>query len=85
MLRLPVTNKMSKQLEKKISDQQKVIDELLVVIDTAQSAIRRAESTIKDEGDFKYVINQSAKWVLSFKYNSNELDDQEMQIRAQTI
>lgn len=76
---------MSKQLEKKISDQQKTIDELLVVIDTAQSAIRRAESTIKDKVDFDYVINQSAKWVLSFNYKSYELRDQEMQIRAQTI
>lgn len=76
---------MSKQLEKKISDQQKTIDELLVVIDTAQSAIRRAQSTLKDKQDLDYVINQSAKWVLSFKHNSTELREQEMQIIAQTI
>ena len=43
------------------------IDELLVVIDTAQAALRRAESTIKDESDKKHVFNQSAKWVLNFK------------------
>ena len=43
------------------------IDELLVVIDTAQAALRRAESTIKDESDKNHVFNQSAKWVLNFK------------------
>ena len=46
-------------------DQQ--IDELLVVMDTAQAALRRAESTIKNQDDFKHVFNQSAKWVLNFK------------------
>ena len=76
---------MSKQLEKKISDQQKTIDELLVVIDTAQSAMRRAQSTLKDKQDLDYVINQSAIWVLSFKHNSTELREQEMEIIAQTI
>lgn len=59
---------MSKELHKKISDQGKVIEELLVVIDTAQTALRRAESTIKDKQDLDHVINQSARWVLSFKY-----------------
>jgi hypothetical protein len=43
------------------------IDELLVVIDTAQAALRRAESTIKDESDKQHVFNQSAKWVLNFQ------------------
>lgn len=59
---------MSKELHKKISDQAKVIEELLVVIDTAQTALRRAESTIKNKQDLDHVINQSARWVLSFKY-----------------
>jgi hypothetical protein len=52
---------------KKISDQQKQIDELLVVIDTAQAALRRAESTITNDVDKSHVFNQSAKWVLSYK------------------
>lgn len=50
-----------------VSKKNQQIDELLVVIDTAQAALRRAESTIKDENDKKHVFNQSAKWVLKFK------------------
>ena len=33
--------------QQKIANQQKYIDELLVLIDTAQAGLRRAESTIK--------------------------------------
>ena len=50
-----------------VSKKNQQIDELLVVIDTAQAALRRAESTIKEESDKKHVCNQSAKWVLNFK------------------
>ena len=56
-------NKLNALLSKK--DEQ--INELLVVIDTAKAALRRAESTIKDETDKKHVLNQSAKWVLNFE------------------
>ncbi len=59
---------MSKELHKKISDQAKLIEDLLVVIDTAQTALRRAESTIKNKADREHVLNQSARWVLRFKY-----------------
>jgi|14_taG_2_1085336.scaffolds.fasta_scaffold45644_2 Tfp pilus assembly protein PilX len=58
---------LEKELQKTISNQMKKIEELLVVIDTAQAALRRAESTIVDENDKKHVFNQSAKWVLAFK------------------
>ena len=58
---------LEKELQRTISNQMKKIEELLVVIDTAQAALRRAESTIVDENDKKHVFNQSAKWVLGFK------------------
>lgn len=57
---------MSKELLKKIDSLEKQLDDLKVVIDTAQAALRRADSTIKNEDDRKHVFNQSAKWVLSF-------------------
>jgi len=52
---------------RELARKQKVVEDLLVVIDTAQAALRRAEATIKNPDDLKYVINQSAKWVLNFK------------------
>ena len=48
-------------------EKDKEIQDLKVVIDTAQAALRRAQAVIKDEKDVKHVFNQSAKWVLSYK------------------
>jgi len=56
-----------KDLARELIRKQKVIEDLLVVIDTAQAALRRAESTLKKEEDLKYVMNQSARWVLTYK------------------
>ena len=55
------------ELRKRIAAQQKEIDDLKVLVDTAQAALRRAETAIKDPDDLNYVINQSAKWVLNTK------------------
>jgi hypothetical protein len=43
------------------------ITELLVVIDTAQRALARAESVITNNQDKQHVFNPSAKWVMKFK------------------
>tara|TARA_B100001173_G_C15660165_1_gene409086 strand:+ start:183 stop:398 length:216 start_codon:yes stop_codon:yes gene_type:complete len=50
------------RLESKITD-------LLVVIDTAQAALRRAESAVPE--DLKsHVFNQSARWVMNYELKS---------------
>lgn len=54
------------ELRKQIINQNKQIEDLKVLVDTAQAALRRAESALKGD-DLKYVINQSAKWVLNTK------------------
>lgn len=57
------------QLRRELNQAQSTITDLLVVIDTAQAALRRAESSIPE--DLKgHVFNQSAKWVLSFSLKS---------------
>lgn len=56
-----------KALAQALVRRQKEVDELRVVLDTAQAALRRAEATIKNPDDLNYVINQSAKWVMNFK------------------
>jgi len=61
---------MSKELLKKINTLEKQLDDLKVVIDTAQAALRRADSTIVNEDDRKHIFNQSARWVLSFDTKS---------------
>ena len=55
-----------KQLLKEKQDLERKIEDLKVVLDTAQAAIRRAEAVLKGE-DKRHVINQSAKWVLKYK------------------
>ena len=56
-----------RELARALLRKQKIVEDLLVVIDTAQAALRRAEATIKDPDDLKHVINRSAKWVMEFK------------------
>ena len=58
-----LTIKLQTMLQKKESQ----ITELLVVIDTAQRALARAESVITDEQHKQHVFNPSAKWVMKFK------------------
>jgi len=55
-------------LRRKLNQAEKEINDLLVVIDTAQAALRRAESSISE--DLKdHVFNASAKWVLNYKWS----------------
>ena len=56
-------------LQKELREAQAKIDDLKVVIDTAQAALRRAEATLSDD-DLAHVINRSAKWVLSYSLKS---------------
>lgn len=53
-------------LRAKLANLENQITELLVVIDTAQAALRRAEAVLSDE-DKEHVLNPSAKWVMNFK------------------
>jgi len=65
-LHISKMTKTEKEMHMEIAELQRKIQDLKVVLDTAQAAIRRAESVL--EGDNKrHVINQSAKWVLKYK------------------
>lgn len=55
-----------KEFRAKLAKKENQIDELLILIDTAQAALRRAEAVLKGE-DKDYVLNPSAKWVMNFK------------------
>lgn len=58
-----------KELKKKINQLMKEKTEMLVVIDTLQQILGRAESVLI-EGDIKkydYVFSSSAKWALNWK------------------
>ena len=55
-------------LRRKLNKAESDINDLLIVIDTAQAALRRAESSIPE--DLKgYVFNPSARWVLNYKWS----------------
>ena len=58
-----------KELKKKINDLSKEKTEMLVVIDTLQQILGRAESVLI-EGDskkYEYVFSSSARWALNWK------------------
>lgn len=58
--------KKERELQMEIAELQRQIQDLKVVLDTAQAALRRAEGTLQGE-DKRHVINQSAKWVMKYK------------------
>ncbi len=54
------------ELRERLAKKENQIDELLILIDTAQAALRRAEAVLEGE-EKEHVINPSAKWVMNFK------------------
>lgn len=54
------------ELQRDLRNAQRKIEDLEVIIDTAQAALRRAESSISGP-DYDHVFNQSAKWVMSYQ------------------
>ena len=60
-------NNLTMQLQAMLQKKENQITELLVVIDTAQRALARAESVITDGQHKQHVFNPSARWVMGFK------------------
>jgi len=63
-----------KELKKELHNLKKERSDMLVVIDTLQQVLGRAESIIKDLDDVKYnyVFSTSAKWSMNWKPEQNE-------------
>lgn len=57
---------MSKELRGYIRELQKQKRELLVLIDTLQACLRRAENVLEGHEKYDYVFAQSAKWCLNW-------------------
>lgn len=59
---------MEKQLRKELHDLQLEKRDMLVVIDTLQQVLGRAENALKDNKEmYDYVFTTSAKWSLNWK------------------
>ena len=54
------------RLQAKLAKKDQQITELLVVIDTAQAALRRVQSSDMPDESRKDILNQSARWVMKF-------------------
>jgi hypothetical protein len=57
-----------KEYRREINNLEKERKDLLVVIDTLQQVLGRAESALKDNKEmYDYVFTTSGKWVLNWK------------------
>ncbi len=63
-----------KEYRREINNLNKSIEELLVVIDTAQTILRRASTALEEcnQKEHQYVFSRSAKWVLNWKKENNK-------------
>lgn len=63
-----------KEYRKEVAALNKVIEELLVIIDTAQVVLKRASISLKkcSPEDHQYVFSNAAKWVMDWKYENNK-------------
>jgi tetrahydromethanopterin S-methyltransferase subunit B len=52
---------------KKIRDMEKRIADLRALVDTLQTALRRADTALANHPEHKYVFAQSAKWAMNEK------------------
>lgn len=59
---------MERELRKEIKNLQSEIQELKVVIDTCQTALRSVDSVLKDDQKkHSEIFTTSAKWAMNFK------------------
>tara|TARA_R100000322_G_scaffold169280_1_gene141066 strand:+ start:2048 stop:2242 length:195 start_codon:yes stop_codon:yes gene_type:complete len=56
-----------KELKKLVNQQSNEINELNVVIDTLQTALRTTSNYLKDHPDYDSIFTTSAKWSLNYK------------------
>jgi len=60
-------NMTEKELRREIKNLEKEIQDLKVVIDTCQTALRSVDSVLKtDEKKHKEIFTQSAKWAMTY-------------------
>jgi len=58
---------LDRDTRKKIRDMEKHIGDLRALVDTLQTALRRADTALTDHPDHEYVFVQSAKWAMNEK------------------
>ena len=64
-----------KECRRQINNLNKKVEELLVLIDTAQTILRRASTALEEcnEKEHQYVFSRSAKWVMNWKPENDKL------------
>tara|TARA_Y100000592_G_C5478373_1_gene323790 strand:- start:120 stop:338 length:219 start_codon:yes stop_codon:yes gene_type:complete len=64
-----------KEYKRKINNLNKEIQDLLVIIDTAQTVLRRASNVLEDcnKEQHQYVFSRAAKWVMEWKPNQTKI------------
>ena len=63
-----------KEYRRQINDLNKMTEELLVVIDTAQVVLKRASIALEkcNPDEHQYVFSTAGKWVLNWKKENNK-------------
>jgi hypothetical protein len=58
---------LDKETRRRIRNLEKTNADLRALVDTLQTALRRAETVLKDTDDYDYVFAQSARWAMNEK------------------
>jgi hypothetical protein len=56
-----------KENRRRINNLQKTNSDLRALVDTLQTALRRADVALKDSPEYDYVFAQSARWAMNEK------------------
>ncbi len=56
-----------RETRRRIRTLQNELSDMRALVDTLQTALRRAETVLKDSEEYSYVFPQSAKWAMSKK------------------
>jgi hypothetical protein len=58
---------LDKETRRKIRNLERQAADLRALVDTLQTALRRAETALEDTDEYEYVFAQSAKWAMNEK------------------
>tara|TARA_R110002020_G_scaffold421418_2_gene630499 strand:- start:1023 stop:1205 length:183 start_codon:yes stop_codon:yes gene_type:complete len=58
---------LDKESRRRIRDLQKVNADLRALVDTLQTALRRADTALEGSDEYDYVFAQSARWAMNEK------------------
>tara|TARA_R110002110_G_scaffold34415_1_gene117136 strand:+ start:756 stop:947 length:192 start_codon:yes stop_codon:yes gene_type:complete len=60
-----MSTSLDRETRKRIRHLEKQVSDLSALVDTLQTALRRADATLQGHQEYDYVFAQSAKWAMN--------------------